>query len=78
MNRRNLISPQLNYRTITIAILLLAFTLRCARLDYQELRGDEAFGYFFSLPALNEIVGQTLDLSEPHPVASYWLQHLWL
>ena len=78
MNRRNLISPQLNYRAITIAILLLAFTLRCARLDYQELRGDEAFGYFFSLPALNEIVEQTLDLSEPHPVASYWLQHLWL
>src|SRR5699024_9742701 len=54
------------------------FGLRCGGLDAQELRGDEAFGYFFSLPSLREIVDQTLALSEPHPVASYWLQHLWL
>jgi 4-amino-4-deoxy-L-arabinose transferase-like glycosyltransferase len=78
LNRRILDSSLLTYRTITLAILLLAFALRCTRLDYQELRGDEAFGYFFSLPALNEIVERTLDVREPHPVASYWLQHLWL
>jgi 4-amino-4-deoxy-L-arabinose transferase-like glycosyltransferase len=59
-------------------LLLLAFALRCIALDYQELRGDEAFGYFFSLPKLGDIVARTLELSEPHPVASYWLQHLWL
>jgi 4-amino-4-deoxy-L-arabinose transferase-like glycosyltransferase len=61
-----------------LAILLLAFALRCGGLDSQELRGDEAFGYFLSLHPLDEIVEQTLDLHEPHPVASYWLQHLWL
>lgn len=70
--------PLINYRTLTLLILLIAFGLRCARLDYQELRGDEAFGYFFSLSPLGEIVEQTLVLSEPHPVASYWLQHVWL
>ncbi|MEZ4620327.1 MAG: hypothetical protein R2867_33145 [Caldilineaceae bacterium] len=45
---------------------------------YQELRGDEAFGYFFSLRTLPDIVQTTIALQEPHPVASYYLQHGWL
>jgi 4-amino-4-deoxy-L-arabinose transferase-like glycosyltransferase len=63
---------------VILAIFLAAFALRCGGLDTQELRGDEAFGYFFSLSALDEIVEHTLALGEPHPVASYWLQHLLL
>lgn len=66
------------YRLLLMFILLAAFGLRCAGLGAQELRGDEAFGYFLSLNPLDEIVDQTLALREPHPVASYWLQHLWL
>lgn len=65
-------------RLVLLGLLLLAFALRCAGLDAQELRGDEAFGYFFSLPSLQTIVERTIELSEPHPVASYWLQHFWL
>ncbi|MFZ1755482.1 MAG: glycosyltransferase family 39 protein [Caldilineaceae bacterium] len=59
-------------------ILLLAFALRLFRLDFQELRGDEAFGYFFSLRTYDDIIASTLSLHEPHPVGSYFLQHLWL
>lgn len=59
-------------------VILGAFALRCLGLDHQELRGDEAFGYFFSLQSLGEIYRQTLALAEPHPPASYWLQHGWL
>jgi len=47
-------------------------------LDFQELRGDEAFGYFFSLRPLDELVPATVALKEPHPVASYFVQHVWL
>ncbi len=65
-------------RLLLLAIVLLAFGLRLYRLDYQELRGDEAFGYFFSLRPLPDIVQATLDLQEPHPVAAYNLQHYWL
>lgn len=65
-------------RLLILSILLLAFALRTVGLDFQELRGDEAFGYFFSLPPLNEIVEETLELAEPHPVFSYWVQHGWL
>jgi len=59
-------------------LLLLAFALRVFRLDFQELRGDEAFGYFFSLRSYDDIIATTLALREPHPVGSYFLQHIWL
>ena len=65
-------------RWLPLLILLLAFALRTTGLASQELRGDEAFGYFFSLQSPGEIVAQTLALKEPHPVASYWVQHGWL
>ncbi len=65
-------------RPALCAVILLAFALRVAGLDGQELRGDETFGYFFSLASPSEIVRRTLELGEPHPVASYWLQHGWM
>ncbi len=65
-------------RWAMVALVLAAFALRVFRLGYQELRGDETFGYFFSLNSLPEIVRSTLSLHEPHPVASYFLQHGWL
>lgn len=65
-------------RAALAVILVLAFGLRVHRLGVQELRGDEAFGYFFSQPPVGQIVAATLALQEPHPVASYAVQHLWL
>jgi hypothetical protein len=65
-------------RLVLVAILLAAFALRSWRLDGQELRGDEAFGYFFSLRPYGEIIQATVDLHEPHPVAGYFLQKAWL
>lgn len=65
-------------RVALLGVLLLAFALRVYLLDNQELRGDEAFGYFFSLRAPGDMVAATLELQEPHPVGSYWLQHGWL
>lgn len=61
-----------------LAIILIAFALRAFRLGYQELRGDEAFGYFFSLRSYSSILRDTLRLHEPHPVASYFLQKAWI
>ncbi len=60
-----------------LAVILIGFALRLFRLDFQELRGDETFGYFFSLNSFEAIVRQTLALREPHPVGSYFLQHAW-
>jgi hypothetical protein len=56
----------------------VASGLRVYRLDWQELRGDEAFGYFFSQAPWAQIIESTLALREPHPVASYFLQQAWL
>ncbi len=61
-----------------LAILLLAFGLRLLGLDNQELRGDEAFGYFFSQRSPADLVEATIALAEPHPVAAYFVQKAWL
>ncbi len=65
-------------RMLLLVIVLLGWGLRLWRLDDQELRGDETFGYFFSLRPTDELVQATIDLQEPHPVASYMIQHHWL
>lgn len=65
-------------RVLLLLILLLSWGLRLWRLDYQELRGDETFGYFFSLRPLEDMVQATIALQEPHPIAGYVLQHHWL
>jgi hypothetical protein len=60
------------------AVTLIALAARAFRLDYQELRGDETFGYFFSLPPVRQIIESTIALREPHPVGSYLLEKAWL
>ncbi len=57
--------------------LLLGFGLRVWRLGAQELRGDEAFGYFFTQSPVAQLIRDTIALREPHPVGSYLLQGAW-
>lgn len=65
-------------RLVVLSTLLLAFFLRVYRLDYQELRGDEAFGYFFVQRTYAGIIEATIALAEPHPVAGYFVLKPWL
>ncbi|HEY65749.1 MAG TPA: phospholipid carrier-dependent glycosyltransferase [Caldilineae bacterium] len=65
-------------RVSILAVILLAFALRVFRLGAQELRGDETFGYFFSLRPVPDIIWATLTLGEPHPVGSYLIEKGWL
>jgi len=61
-----------------LILILIAFSLRLFLLDFQELRGDEAFGYFFSQHTYSAIIQNTFDLQEPHPIASYFAQKAWI
>jgi len=65
-------------RMAMLLILGLAFALRVGGLASQELRGDEVFGFFLAVKPYGQIVRHTLQLGEPHPVASYWLLHAWI
>ncbi len=58
-------------------MVLAAFALRVYRLDYQEMRGDETFGFLFSAQSLPEILEETVRLVEPHPPLDYFLLHFW-
>ncbi len=66
------------FRLAALLIILLAFGLRVYRLDYQELRGDESFGYFFVQRSYTGMIDATIELAEPHPVGSYFVLKPWL
>ncbi len=65
-------------RLALILVLGLAFALRVQQLGAQELRGDEAFSYFFVQQPVTGILEQTLTLGEPHPLGSYLLLKAWM
>lgn len=75
INRSNHVATS---RLIVFAILLIGFGFRLFQLDHNELRNNEAFGYFLSLHSLSAIVSTTIELQEPYPVASHFVAHGWL
>lgn len=75
---QRLLSNQHLQRAALLAVILIGFMLRLFRLGFRELRGDESFGFFFSLHSPGQIVARTLAMREPHPIGSYLLQHAWL
>ncbi|MGQ9792574.1 MAG: glycosyltransferase family 39 protein [Anaerolineae bacterium] len=61
--------------TLMVAIVLLAFGLRAYHLDYQELRGDEAATWVYSIRSFAEMLQiYTIDA---HPPLYYPLMHFW-
>lgn len=69
-----------NYRLwlALLALVMLAFALRLYRLDYQEMRGDEAFSVMFAQKELGSILTKTVSTTEPHPPLSFFLLHFWM
>jgi uncharacterized membrane protein len=63
-------------RLAMLLLVLVAFALRVHRLDYQALRGDEAFALLFAQQPLKEML-PSLATTEPHPPLYYATLHLW-
>jgi hypothetical protein len=60
----------------TLSLVLIAFALRVHRLDYQALRGDEAFALLFAQQPLRDML-PSLATIEPHPPLYYATLHFW-
>lgn len=58
-----------------LAIVLLGVAARLYRLGYQELRGDEAFGYLVARQPLGEIVPMLLRMGEANPPLHFLTLH---
>ena len=63
-------------RLAMLVLVLVAFALRVHRLDYQALRGNEAFAHLFAQQPLGEML-PSLATIEPHPPLYYATLHLW-
>lgn len=61
-----------------ILVLLGALALRLHRIAVQEIRGDEAFTYFFSRQPVAMLALHTVQLREPHPIGSYLVERAWM
>ncbi|MGD2050378.1 MAG: glycosyltransferase family 39 protein, partial [Chloroflexota bacterium] len=61
-----------------VAVLLFGFFLRVYRLDWQELRGDEAFSYLFASQPAAEIIPDLLGDGDPHSPFHYLMLHGWM
>jgi 4-amino-4-deoxy-L-arabinose transferase-like glycosyltransferase len=73
---RRLLTVKNRIRLAMFLLVLVAFALRLHRLDYQALRGDEAFAHLFAQQPLGEML-PSLATIEPHPPLYYATLHLW-
>ncbi|MFB0538271.1 MAG: glycosyltransferase family 39 protein [Anaerolineae bacterium] len=73
---KRLLTVKNRIRLTMLLLLLAAFALRVHRLDYQALRGDEAFAHLFAQQPLREML-PSLATTEPHPPLYYATLHLW-
>ena len=78
MTFKTRVMPRLWTRLGLLGILLIAFALRAYQIGDQEISGDEAFSYFFSLPALRQIIQTTIDLRERNPPGGFLLLKAWM
>jgi 4-amino-4-deoxy-L-arabinose transferase-like glycosyltransferase len=60
---------------IMLALMLLAFALRVYRLDYQDLRGDEAATWVYSIRSYAELL--EIWKVDSHPPLYYSVMHEW-
>jgi hypothetical protein len=75
-NIKRLLPVKNRIRLAMLLLVLVAFALRVHRLDYQALRGDEAFAHLFAQQPLREML-PSLATIEPHPPLYYTTLHLW-
>jgi hypothetical protein len=73
---RRLLTAKNRIRLAMLLLVLMAFALWVHRLDYQALRGDEAFAFLFAQQPLGEML-PSLATTEPHPPLYYATLHLW-
>ena len=74
---KRLLTMKNQTRLAMLLLVLVAFALRVYRLDYQALRGDEAFAHLFAQQPLREML-PSLATTEPHPPLYYATLHLWI
>ena len=63
---------------VAFGFILLAFALRMSDLGTRQFGGkDEPFTCTFTFLSFQQILSETFRLHEPHPVLSYFAQHIW-
>ena len=63
---------------LLLLICLLAFAVRVWHLSYPQFNGDEGFTYMLASLSYGDLARKIIEIGEPQPVASFFLEKLWL
>ncbi len=66
------------YNVALLLICLLAFALRVWQLPLPQFNGDEGFTYMLASLSYGDLARKIIEIGEPQPVGSYFLEKLWL
>lgn len=69
---------QNRYNVAILLICLLAFAMRVWKLYYPQFGGDEGFTYMLASLSYGDLARKIIEIGEPQPVGSYFLEKLWL
>ena len=68
----------MRYRSVPLLICLLAFAARVWNLSYPQFNGDEGFTYMLASLSYGDLARKIIEIGEPQPVGSFFLEKLWL
>ncbi len=66
------------WQPIALLLILLSFGMRAYRLGDVPIWGDEGFTFTLASRGYPELAEKILEMGEPQPVGSYFLQKAWL
>ncbi len=65
-------------RLVPYLICLLAFAVRVWHLSFPAFNGDEGFTYMLASLSYGDLARKIIEIGEPQPVGSFFLEKLWL
>lgn len=76
--KTDVLIPKNVIMSVACGIVFAAFVLRVWRLQFPQLSGDEGFTYLLASLSYFDLATTIIRIGEPQPVASFFLEKLWL
>ena len=66
------------FSVVPVLICLLAFAVHVWHLPYPQFSGDEGFTYLLASLSYSDLAHKIIEIGEPQPIGSFFLEKFWL
>lgn len=66
------------FSVVPVLICLLAFAVRVWHLPNPQFNGDEGFTYLLASLSYGDLARKIIEIGEPQPIGSFFLEKFWL